>query len=517
MNRKKGAGGVADKILEYIAEHDMEPGNKLPPIGEISDNFGISQGKLREGLMQLSALGIVDIKQGKGTFVAEQNISTLLKKLSYQPWFKEVDFIEVLQARNSIISMAAKLIISNHNQNIANKLNEINNYIEKAINEENDETFSRLNWKFHQTTAEKSGNKVLSGFMVIIKDMLGFLYEKHISKEFMRSEFKFNKNLIESIENGSYSDIEKYIINNDFIDISEKTEYTMEIYSDALGTGSIGGSFYTIGNYIARTVSEKSRIKPIVYSTGGGIENVRLTNKKDIFLSISQASTAIKAFYGEGEFEESFSSLRLICCLPDIKLQVFTLDSKIDSIKELKDKNIAIGAEGGASSGVAKKILKYYSMAPGEDYQSKKLPFSSAIELMNKGKIDATFFLSIGPSPALMELISKNRIHLLEIADNVINKFTNDNPLWNRDFLKPFTYPNQENKIKTIGAPAVLITHEELDENLAYKITSIIMRNIEALSSLTFSDLSINKAISNPGLMYHPGAQERITEILDKT
>ncbi|MBI5958643.1 MAG: FadR family transcriptional regulator [Chloroflexi bacterium] len=58
-------------ILHYIVEHQINAGDRLPTINELSAELGISVSKLREDLAVARALGYVQIKPRIGTQVQE--------------------------------------------------------------------------------------------------------------------------------------------------------------------------------------------------------------------------------------------------------------------------------------------------------------------------------------------------------------------------------------------------------------------------------------------------------------
>jgi DNA-binding FadR family transcriptional regulator len=63
--------GLQSEILRFIIENDYKPGDKLPTIHSISKTMGISIAKMREELEIARALGVVDVKPGRGTRVVE--------------------------------------------------------------------------------------------------------------------------------------------------------------------------------------------------------------------------------------------------------------------------------------------------------------------------------------------------------------------------------------------------------------------------------------------------------------
>ena len=62
---------TADRLYEMIVEeHLYESGSKLPNENELSDALHVSRTTLREAISFLVAQGVLEIRRGKGTFVA---------------------------------------------------------------------------------------------------------------------------------------------------------------------------------------------------------------------------------------------------------------------------------------------------------------------------------------------------------------------------------------------------------------------------------------------------------------
>ncbi len=70
--RAKLSEQTSDRLYEWIVEeHRYPPGSKLPNENELSEAMGVSRTTLREAISFLVAQGVLDIRRGKGTFVAE--------------------------------------------------------------------------------------------------------------------------------------------------------------------------------------------------------------------------------------------------------------------------------------------------------------------------------------------------------------------------------------------------------------------------------------------------------------
>lgn len=74
MERKKAklSEQTSDRLYEMIVdEHRYTPGSKMPNENELSGALGVSRTTLREAISFLAAQGVLEIRRGKGTFVAE--------------------------------------------------------------------------------------------------------------------------------------------------------------------------------------------------------------------------------------------------------------------------------------------------------------------------------------------------------------------------------------------------------------------------------------------------------------
>jgi len=64
---------TADRLYEMIVEEQCyRPGSKLPNENELSEALEVSRTTLREAISFLVAQGILEIRRGKGTFVADE-------------------------------------------------------------------------------------------------------------------------------------------------------------------------------------------------------------------------------------------------------------------------------------------------------------------------------------------------------------------------------------------------------------------------------------------------------------
>ena len=60
---------IVEEITNQIIQGKLQAGEKLPSQGEMAKSMGVSRGTLREAFNQLVQMGIIDMKQGSGTYV----------------------------------------------------------------------------------------------------------------------------------------------------------------------------------------------------------------------------------------------------------------------------------------------------------------------------------------------------------------------------------------------------------------------------------------------------------------
>ncbi len=73
MQKENLSQRTAETLKKMIIEdHIYNYGEKLPNENELSQKLGISRTTLREAIRTLISMGVLEVKRGKGTYVAEQ-------------------------------------------------------------------------------------------------------------------------------------------------------------------------------------------------------------------------------------------------------------------------------------------------------------------------------------------------------------------------------------------------------------------------------------------------------------
>ncbi|KMO85990.1 transcriptional regulator [Megasphaera cerevisiae DSM 20462] len=110
MESKKSAREIAASyLLSQIKSGVLHPGDKIMNERSLAQQLGISRVPLREAIVSLSALGILESRQGNGTFVNRSRSATLAQIIMAYGLFEHALVDEVFEARILFEADAAKL------------------------------------------------------------------------------------------------------------------------------------------------------------------------------------------------------------------------------------------------------------------------------------------------------------------------------------------------------------------------------------------------------------------------
>jgi len=90
---------IRDYIKQYILEHELKPGDALPPEGQLVEDLGVGRSSVREAVKSLQSMGIVDVRQGDGLYVRELNFDPMLETFLFGMQFDPDTLAELLQIR----------------------------------------------------------------------------------------------------------------------------------------------------------------------------------------------------------------------------------------------------------------------------------------------------------------------------------------------------------------------------------------------------------------------------------
>ncbi|HDR6310925.1 TPA: FadR family transcriptional regulator [Bacillus cereus] len=161
---------VSEAILTMIKNGTLKPGDKLLPVHQLAEQFQVGRSAVREALSALRAMGLIEMKQGEGTYVKNFDSSSLTKSLNNKLLMKKEDILNLLEVRKvlevgAVRAAAAKRTEANL-QNMKHWLDEM------AKNIGDEKAGEKADFRFHMGIAESSHNNILLELMNHVSEMI---------------------------------------------------------------------------------------------------------------------------------------------------------------------------------------------------------------------------------------------------------------------------------------------------------------------------------------------------------
>ncbi len=163
---------VVTRLREMMQSGELAPGDRLPPERDLAKLLGVSRPTLRAGIRSLATVGILQSKQGAGTFVAEAEESptldtSALRMLSALHGFTSDEMFEArLALEMSIAALAAERADSEQMAQLAEEVTGMYASLDRP------EQYLVHDMQFHQTIAAASGNRILTALMNMVASIL---------------------------------------------------------------------------------------------------------------------------------------------------------------------------------------------------------------------------------------------------------------------------------------------------------------------------------------------------------
>lgn len=161
---------IVEKFREKIAEGTLKVGDKLPPERELCLQLGISRTALREAIRTLEAYGIVEARQGGGTFITDRFTENVFEFLGFGDRLDYSTILQLLKTRSIIESGAIESIVTTATDNDIALLESLAMQLKTAA--EQHSTIGDLDAIFHKKIIELTNNKILMTLYQMIWKML---------------------------------------------------------------------------------------------------------------------------------------------------------------------------------------------------------------------------------------------------------------------------------------------------------------------------------------------------------
>ena len=149
-----------DRIKEYILENRLAPGDPMPTEIELSQQLGVGRSRIREAIKTLSALDIVEVRHGYGTYVGRLSLTAMVTSLAFRGMLSTQDdrhvLSDLIDVRQMLETSLADTIIERLTPQAALKMRRLTTTMhERAAR---GEEFPAEDREFHLLLMQTTGN-----------------------------------------------------------------------------------------------------------------------------------------------------------------------------------------------------------------------------------------------------------------------------------------------------------------------------------------------------------------------
>lgn len=283
-----------------------------------------------------------------------------------------------------------------------------------------------------------------------------------------------------------------------------------------IATGGTAGAYYPLGGALSNIYNTIDGIVANSQATGASVENIGLVAGGEAEIGFVQNDVTYYAYEGIESFEgkEAIKNIRGMSVLyPEVIQIIATESSGIKSVADLKGKRVAVGAPGSGVEVNVRQILDVYGLTYS-DLNPDFLSFSEAADQLKNRQIDAAFVTAALPTSGVTEVTQTAKINIIPIEEEKIEKLQDKYPFYTKTTVPKGTYKGNDQDVMAAAVMAMLVAPEDLDEELAYKLTKELYEKKEIIENShgRGKDITLEKALEGMPIEVHPGAMRYYEE-----
>jgi GntR family transcriptional regulator, transcriptional repressor for pyruvate dehydrogenase complex len=148
-----------NKIRQMIVSGELSPGDRLPREADLAERLGLSRNSLREAINALALVGVLDVRQGDGTYVTSLDPSLLLASMGFVvELHQDSSVLEMFDVRRILEPAAAMRAAKSMS---VEEISEARRHLDSLAAEPSVEELVANDMEFHRLIAAGSRNQVL--------------------------------------------------------------------------------------------------------------------------------------------------------------------------------------------------------------------------------------------------------------------------------------------------------------------------------------------------------------------
>jgi GntR family transcriptional regulator, transcriptional repressor for pyruvate dehydrogenase complex len=192
---------ISRKLLDYLLAGHVAPGERLPPERKLAEALGVGRGVVREALKSLTLLGLIEVRQGDGTYVKRTDSELLPQAIEWGLLLGTPRILDLVEARRHLEIIVGGLAAERRTEADLADLRTLLAEMRAAMGDA--ERFVAADVAFHLRVAQAAGNETLYQIMLNIRSLLQVWISRvmHAASDYHPS-LDDHLPILESIEEG---------------------------------------------------------------------------------------------------------------------------------------------------------------------------------------------------------------------------------------------------------------------------------------------------------------------------
>jgi uncharacterized protein len=286
----------------------------------------------------------------------------------------------------------------------------------------------------------------------------------------------------------------------------------------SIATGGTGGVYYPLGGGFGNILGKEiPGVTATAQVTGGSVANLQLIGSGKADICFSQVDAAWDAYKGQDKFPTKLPVTALAVMYPNHMHVVTVEGTGVEKIEDLKGRRVSAGSPGSATEVYAIRVLEAAGLHHERDIRKERLGVAESVNALKDKKIEAFFWVGGLPTAAVTDLAAtpNTKIKILDIAHLTPKMNAKYGPLYAEATIPAATYKGMDRDAKNNTVWNIMAVNASMSEDLAYKLTKIMLEKRDDLALVHKEALNIKpewQTASRAGIPWHPGAVKYFKE-----
>jgi TRAP transporter TAXI family solute receptor len=249
-----------------------------------------------------------------------------------------------------------------------------------------------------------------------------------------------------------------------------------------IAIGPNDGVFEAVGQALAAAYNAQPGIVATTAHSSDSQASADALEGGQVHLALEGARTSYRAYRrGTASQPAPHTSLRAVAVLFPTVVHIAThRHSGIRTVADLAGRRVFVGTRGSATEAASRVVLESHGL--GFDDIEPVFDREGVIDRFRSGQLDSIFFFQPVEHALAVATLRAGGGMLLPLDPRFMEPIRSRDPLLRPAFIGKGTYEGQDETILTVGTDVLLVSRQDLPDDLVYVLTKVLFESTDALS-----------------------------------